>query len=147
MLGWSDGDCGNAARCEQVFLCFPQVSLHMPSRPSQPSCAPLLLGIGSELIPCSSALTALQVQHLTAQQGLLQGELQRLLSKNTSLNSTLASAVTTSESQAELLDILNEAVRSTVLVDEHAQQLVAVGGGPGGGGSESGAAAREEEAA
>eukprot|EP00198_Chlamydomonas_reinhardtii_P002069 XP_001691405.1 predicted protein [Chlamydomonas reinhardtii] len=79
-----------------------------------------------ELLAVEVRRLAAQVQHLTAQQGLLQGELQRLLSKNTSLNSTLASAVTTSESQAELLDILNEAVRSTVLVDEHAQQLVAV---------------------
>lgn len=60
---------------------------------------------------------ASQVQHLTEQQGMLAGELQRLLSRNSSLNDALASTVTTCESQAELVEILSEAVRCTVLVD------------------------------
>ncbi len=60
---------------------------------------------------------ASQVQHLTEQQGMLAGELQRLLSRNSSLNVALASTVTTCESQAELVEILSEAVRCTVLVD------------------------------
>ncbi|GIL62551.1 hypothetical protein Vafri_16639, partial [Volvox africanus] len=75
--------------------------------------------VDRELLAVEVRRLASQVQHLTAQQGLLQEELQRLLNRNSNLNSALASTVTTVESQAELMDILSEAVRNTVLVDEH----------------------------
>ncbi|GLC36534.1 hypothetical protein PLESTB_000158900 [Pleodorina starrii] len=72
-----------------------------------------------ELLVVEVRRLALQVQHLTVQQGMLQEEVQRLLNKNSNLNSELASSVTERRSLVGITDILSEAVRHTVLVDEH----------------------------